>query len=95
MVEADNDGLVLGFDERPLLDYWINGGFMLFERLALDLMTAGENVNLETDVLPQLAAAGQPDFCRHNGFWQSMNTMKDNLLLEELWRKGAPWKVWS
>jgi glucose-1-phosphate cytidylyltransferase len=95
VVEADNDGLVLGFDERPLLDYWINGGFMLFERSALDLMTAGENVNLETDVLPQLAADGELMIYRHHGFWQSMNTMKDNLLLEELWRKGAPWKVWS
>jgi glucose-1-phosphate cytidylyltransferase len=37
---------------------------------------------------------GQLMIYRHPGFWQSMNTMKDNLELEELWRTGAPWKVW-
>jgi glucose-1-phosphate cytidylyltransferase len=32
---------------------------------------------------------------RHTGFWQSMNTMKDNILLEKLWQEDkAPWKVW-
>ena len=67
---------------------------MLFERPALDLMAAGEDVNLEKEILPRLAEEGQLMIYRHKGFWQSMNTMKDNLLLEELWQLGAPWKVW-
>jgi glucose-1-phosphate cytidylyltransferase len=94
VVEADAGGLVEGFVERPLLERWINGGFMLFERQALELMAAGDDVDLERDVLPELARMGQLMIYRHHGFWQSMNTMKDNLLLEELWRDGAPWKVW-
>lgn len=94
VVEADDNGLVDGFVERPLLERWINGGFMLFERQVLDLMLAGDNVDLEKDVLPELARRRQLMIYRHRGFWQSMNTMKDNILLEELWRKGAPWKVW-
>lgn len=94
VVEADDDGMVSGFVERPKLPYWINGGFMLFEQAVLDLMADGEDVNLETEVLPQLARDQQLMIYRHSGFWQSMNTMKDNMLLEELWNKGAPWKVW-
>jgi glucose-1-phosphate cytidylyltransferase len=94
VVEADEDGLVSGFVERPKLPYWINGGFMLFEQAVLDLMADGEDVNLETEVLPQLARDQQLMIYRHKGFWQSMNTMKDNMLLEDLWSKGAPWKVW-
>ncbi|MCI0395125.1 MAG: NTP transferase domain-containing protein [Chloroflexi bacterium] len=94
VVEADEAGLVTGFVERPRLPYWINGGFMLFERPALALMAEGDDVNLETEVLPELARQGQLMIYRHTGFWQSMNTMKDNLLLEELWQQGAPWKVW-
>lgn len=94
VVEADESGHVTGFVERPRLPYWIHGGFMLFERAALDLMAAGENVNLETEILPALAQQGQLMVYRHSGFWQSMNTMKDSLLLEELWRQGAPWKIW-
>lgn len=94
VVQADDQGLVKGFAERPLLENWINGGFMLFEHDALDLMAAGEDVDLENNVLPELANMGQLMIYRHRGFWQSMNTMKDNILLEELWRQGAPWKVW-
>ena len=94
VVQADDNGQVQGFVERPLMEQWINGGFMLFERQVLDLMSAGEDVDLENDVLPQLARMGQLMIYRHRGFWQSMNTMKDNILLEQLWREGAPWKVW-
>lgn len=94
VVEADETGQVQGFVERPRLPYWINGGYMLFEAAALDLMRQDEDVNLETQVLPQLAAAGQLMVYRHTGFWKSMNTMKDNIELERLWQEGAPWKVW-
>lgn len=94
VVQANDSGLVEGFVERPILERWINGGFMLFEKQALDLMADGDDVDLENDVLPTLASIGQLMIYRHRGFWQSMNTMKDNLLLEELWQQGAPWKVW-
>lgn len=94
VVEADEAGLVSGFVERPQLPYWINGGFMLFERPVLDLIAESQKMDLERDVLPMLAQDGQLMIYRHYGFWQSMNTMKDNLLLEELWQQGAPWKVW-
>ncbi|GMQ78144.1 MAG: glucose-1-phosphate cytidylyltransferase [Anaerolineae bacterium] len=94
VVQADEDGIVHGFVERPLMSHWINGGFMLFEREVLDLISDGDNVSLETDILPALASDAQLVIFRHHGFWQSMNTMKDNILLEDLWREGAPWKVW-
>ena len=94
VVEADESGRVHGFLERPRLKHWINGGFMLFERPALEMMADGNDVNLEKEILPRLAEEGQLMIYRHHGFWQSMNTMKDNLLLEELWQQGAPWKVW-
>ncbi|MCB8966438.1 MAG: sugar phosphate nucleotidyltransferase [Chloroflexota bacterium] len=95
VVEADEAGLVNGFVERPLLPYWINGGFMLFERPVLEMMADGDNVNLETDILPQLAAQQQLMIYRHDGFWQSMNTMKDTMLLEKIWQQNPPWKVWD
>jgi glucose-1-phosphate cytidylyltransferase len=95
VVEADEAGLVSGFVERPRLPYWINGGFMLFEREVLDMMADGDNVNLETQVLPQLAQQGQLMIYRHTGFWQSMNTMKDTMTLEKIWQDNPPWKKWD
>jgi glucose-1-phosphate cytidylyltransferase len=94
VVEADEEGKVSGFIERPRLSHWINGGFMLFERSALEMMAGGDDVDLEKEVLPHLAEMEQLMIYRHSGFWQSMNTMKDNMVLEELWQQGAPWKTW-
>jgi glucose-1-phosphate cytidylyltransferase len=95
IVEADENGLATGFVERPRLPYWINGGFMLFETAVLEMMVAGNNVNLETEILPQLADQGQLMIYRHTGFWQSMNTLKDTMILENIWRDNPPWKVWE
>ncbi len=58
-------------------------------------MANGDNVNLEIDVLPDLAQQDQLMIYRHTGFWQSMNTMKDTLTLERIWRDNPPWKVWE
>lgn len=95
IVEADDTGLVSGFVERPQLPYWINGGFMLFERPVLDMVTNNDDVDLERQILPALAEQGQLMIYRHNGFWQSMNTMKDTLTLERIWQENPPWKVWE
>jgi glucose-1-phosphate cytidylyltransferase len=95
VVEADEAGLVNRFVERPRLPYWINGGFMMFERQALNLMAAGSDVNLETEVLPKLARDGQLMIYRHTGFWQSMNTFKDTMELENAWQQNPPWKIWA
>lgn len=33
---------------------------------------------------------------RHTGFWHPMDTLRDRMLLEELWKsKQAPWKTWG
>lgn len=95
VVEADDEGLVSGFVERPRLPYWINGGFMLFEREVLDIIRDHHFDNLETEVLPYLASQQQLMIYRHSGFWQSMNTMKDTLTLEKIWQENPPWKVWE
>ncbi len=31
----------------------------------------------------------------HGGFWQPMDTLREKLVLDNLWESGrAPWKVW-
>jgi len=43
-----------------------------------------------------LAQEGKLNAYRHLGFWQSMDTLRDKMLLEELWASGKrPWKVWA
>lgn len=94
IVHADEYGLVTGFEEKPLLDHWINGGFMLFNRDVFDHIGTGDDVSLENEVLPRLARAGQLMMFRHTGFWRSMDTFKEAQILDELWHREKPWKVW-
>jgi len=32
---------------------------------------------------------------KHEGFWASMDTLKDAQNLNNVWNNSAPWKVWG
>ena len=66
----------------------------MLEPSVLELID-GDRCSWESDILPQLAAAGQLGAYKHHGFWQPMDTLRDRSRLEELWASGqAPWKKW-
>ena len=82
-------------EKPPGGDGLINGGFFVLEPGVIDRidgdMTAWEGAPLEG-----LAREGQLHAYRHDGFWQSMDTLRDKVSLEGLWETGkAPWRVWS
>ena len=93
-LQVDEAQQVLRYEQKPVLPYWINAGFMLFDRPVLDLMRTGRDVHLEREVLPQLAAQGELMLYPHDGFWRCVDTLKDTQVLEELWQQSAPWLVW-
>jgi glucose-1-phosphate cytidylyltransferase len=90
------DDLVATFTEKPQIgEGWVNGGFMVLEPGVFDYMH-GDDTILESHVLERLASDGQLAAYRHNGFWQSMDTLRDKRLLESLWQGGnPPWRVWE
>lgn len=89
------DGRVVRFQEKPHGgDGWVNGGFFVFEPGVFDYI-AGDDISLEREPLEQLTRDGQLMMYEHPGFWQPMDTLREKMLLEELWNSGsAPWKVW-
>ena len=73
---------------------WVNGGFFVVEPEVLDYV-AGDETVWEREPLERLAAEGNLAAYRHEGFWHPMDTLRDKMVLEELWASGeAPWKVW-
>jgi glucose-1-phosphate cytidylyltransferase len=88
--------LVSEFTEKPQIgEGWINGGFLVFEPEVFDYLS-GDRSSLESDAMERLAADRQLVAYRHGGFWQCMDTLRDKVLLESLWRDGeAAWKVWD
>lgn len=90
-----NDGLVHEFSEKPVDDgSWINGGFFVIDPPALQYIS-GDQTSWEREPLQNLAKDKKLGAFIHNGFWQSMDTLREKNFLEELWARGeAPWKTW-
>ena len=87
------DGQVRRFQEKPQAGSgWINGGFFVFEPGVFDFL-ADDSTILERAPLERLAQENQLMTYQHDGYWQSMDTLRDKAALEEQWATGrAPWK---
>lgn len=84
---------VTHFEEKPQVgEGWINGGYFVFETGVFDYISDDATI-LEKAPLEQLARSGELMAFQHAGYWQSMDTVRDKLALEEQWASGkAPWK---
>jgi len=91
------DSRVDSFREKPPGDgAWVNGGFFALEPSIFDYIEPGDDTIWERGPLEGLARDGKLAAFKYEGFWQSMDTLRDKLHLEELWTAGrAPWKVWD
>lgn len=87
---------VVRFSEKPLNgEGWVNGGFFVLEPNVMEYIE-GDETHWEREPLDRLAAEGSLMAFHHECFWQSMDTLRDVRLLENLWANGAPpWKVWA
>jgi glucose-1-phosphate cytidylyltransferase len=90
------DGHVNAFEEKPAGDgRWINAGFFVLSAKVFDYIDGDASIWEQAPML-ELARDGRLGAFRHYGFWQAMDTMREKVLLEELWESGkAPWKTWN
>lgn len=73
----------------------INGGFFVVEPEIFDLID-GDAAVWEEAPMDRAIEMGRLGAYRHRGFWQSMDSLRDRVVLESLWETGnAPWKVWA
>ncbi len=87
---------VRSFMEKPKGDQnWINAGYFICEPQVFDYITEGDDTIFERKPLEGIAKNGKMQAFLHRGFWKPMDTLRDNVELNEMWDKGnAPWKVW-
>jgi glucose-1-phosphate cytidylyltransferase len=92
----DGNGQVTAFAEKPqLAEGWINGAYFVLEPGVFDYIE-DDMTQWEREPLERLAAEGQLMAYRHESFWQCMDTLRDKVLLEQLWSSPRPpWKVWD
>lgn len=92
LLNINDQGVVQSFQEKPVLNEWINGGFMVFKKEFFSYLRMGE---YEHEGLKRLVEKKQLSVFVHNGFWHSMDTYPDVDNLNKLWEKDPKWKVWK
>jgi len=95
-LDIDETMRVNKFVEKPKTEAgWINGGFFVCEPEIFNYLSEDESCIFEQEPLKKLATDGKMSAYKHLGFWQPMDTLRDNQKLNQMWKeKRAPWKIW-
>ncbi len=92
--KLDSDKIT-SFREKPKDDSaWVNGGFFVLEPEIFDYIEE-ESTIWERGPMEKLARDQKLSAFRHNGYWQSMDSLRDKKVLEQVWNGAKPpWKKW-
>jgi len=93
VVVVNKKNMVEEFSEKPVLNDWINGGYMVFGKDYFNFLRNGET---EHPALQRLVKNKQLSLYKHNGFWACMDTPKELNDLNNWWKQEKPpWKIWK
>ena len=74
-VSLDENGMIIGFLEKPTLPLWINAGVYVLDRaLVSEFPAQGDH---EVSTFPALAESGQLAGFQSLSYWRSVESMKD------------------
>jgi glucose-1-phosphate cytidylyltransferase len=83
------------FNEKPKGDgSWINGGFFVCSPDVFKYIHGNDSI-FERAPLEKIASENMLFAYKHTGFWKPMDTLRDKMMLNELWNLNAPWKIWK
>jgi glucose-1-phosphate cytidylyltransferase len=90
LVDMNEDGAVKRFRSSDTSEIWINGGFFIMRPQIFDYMEPGDELVLKP--FQRLIEEDQLLAYKHDGFWHSMDTLRDRQVLEDMFEKGSiPW----
>ena len=94
-INSNNE--VYEFTEKPEdLGTRINGGFFVLEPNIFNYFEGEvDDVQFEKGPLIQLSKDLQLMAFNHDGFWKSMDALRDKIEFEKLWDTNPEWKIWK
>ena len=95
VLDIGGDNAVHSFREKSFMDSaLINAGYMVLEHKIFEYIE-GDDTVFERDSLERVAAEGELMSYTHNGYWQCMDTKREEDMMENLWQSGKDtWKSW-
>lgn len=91
LIVSDEQQIVERFQQKPQLNQYVNGGFMVFNKKFLSYLKPREAIEKALD---RLVEEKQLAVYTHNGFWGAMDTYQDLEEMNALWKRNPAWKVW-
>ncbi|WP_413385400.1 sugar phosphate nucleotidyltransferase [Bacillus velezensis] len=89
ILKVNKSNYNINFSEKPNDSReLINGGFFIFNYDVVNYFKLFKKSNIEYDLLPHLANQNDLNVYEHNGFWQSVDTLKDVNHLNSLFSNG-------
>ena len=88
--------MVQNFNEKSLIkNMWVNAGFYIFHKKLFSYLPKKNSI-FESQIIPKIVKKKLLLSYKHNGFWKTMDTIKDKNELNEIWfvSKPTPWKKW-
>ena len=73
----------------------INGGYFVFKKEFLDVIPDDPTTDLEKVPFDALVGKDELSVYRHKQFWHCMDTYRDYLRLNKMWKENPIWKIWN
>ena len=86
VVKLEGD-FVIGFEEKPLLDFYVSAGHYVFKREVIEKYFPDRG-DLERETLPILAINKLLKGMKLEGEWYTINTYKDYINVKKLVESG-------
>lgn len=85
LVKIDKNDQIKSFEEKPRMNEYTNGGFFVFNKEIFDHIE--NNDELEIQVFNRLTYKNSLGAFKHEGFWDTLNTPKDETRLNDIYNK--------
>lgn len=92
LIISDKNNKVERFEQKPQLNQYVNGGFMVFNQKFFEYLRTSETIE---DGFNRLTKKGELGVYIHNDYWAAMDTYQDVEYLNKQWANGPKWKIWQ
>ncbi len=89
VLDIDHGSMVHDIGPMGASGLWVNGGYMVLDRDIFDVIEPGEE--LVEQPFHRLVARHELAAYRYCGNWAGIDTFKERMEMEDLWRQGRAW----
>lgn len=91
LIISDQNHIVKEFRQKPKLNQYVNGGYMVFRKEFFNYLSKNQMVEV---ALESLLKDKELAVFIHDDYWSAMDTYQDVEEMNKQWKKDPKWKVW-